>query len=212
MILLTGFEPFGGESFNPSWAAAQQAAASLTASGLPARALQLPVEFGTSADVLRRALATDPFDLVIAVGQAGGYGTLMLERVAINVDDALFPDNAGHSPVDEPVVAGAPAAYFSTLPIKACLQALQDAEIPARVSQSAGTYVCNHIFYALMNALADMPGVRGGFLHVPYSPEQVTDGKHPSMDVAQVARGLELMVRTSLATEKDLKLGAGTTH
>ena len=212
MILLTGFEPFGGETFNPSWPAAQQAAAALTASGLPATALELPVEFGGSADVLRQALLENHYDLVMAVGQAGGCSTLALERVAINIDDARIPDNAGKTPVDEPVIADGPAAYFSTLPIKAGLQALRDAGIRAEVSQSAGTFVCNHIFYALMHALSDRPGTRGGFIHVPFAPEQVPEGQQPSMEVAEMARGLELVARTALSTTTDLLLGAGATH
>jgi pyroglutamyl-peptidase len=210
MILLTGFEPFGGESFNPSWPAVQQAAAALTASGFPATAVKLPVVFGDAADALRNALAAGDVDLVLAVGQAVGRAVISLERVAINIDDARIPDNAGRQPVDETVVPGGPAAYFSTLPVKACLQALTDARIPAEVSQTAGTFVCNHVFYALMHELARHPGIRGGFIHVPKSPEQAGNG--PSMEVADTARGLEIVARTALAVTTDIKLGAGATH
>ena len=210
MILLTGFESFGGESSNPSWPAVQQAAAALTASGLPATAVELPVVFGDAADALRNALADGGIELVLSVGQAGGRAAMSLERVAINIDDARIPDNAGRQPVDEPVVPGGPAAFFSTLPVKACLQALTDARIPAEVSQTAGTFVCNHVFYALMHELARQPGVRGGFIHVPNSPEQAVDG--PSMEVAEMARGLEIVARTALAVTADIKLGAGATH
>lgn len=216
MILLTGFEPFGGESFNPSWAAAQQAADALAAAGLPAMAVLLPVEFGSSGEVLAAALAEarthGTVDLVVAVGQAGGTEQLALERVAVNIDDARIPDNAGHSPIDVPVAAGGPAAYFATLPVKACLAALSGAGIPAGVSQTAGTFVCNHVFYALMHQLSGQTGTRGGFVHVPYAPEQVAGGTAPSMDVARMARGLEIIARTALGTTTDIPLAAGATH
>ncbi|WP_288025295.1 pyroglutamyl-peptidase I [Arthrobacter sp.] len=212
MILITGFEPFGGEGLNPSWAAAQRAAAALNDAGVPAAAVELPVEFGAAGEALRRAIAAGDYDLVLAVGQAGGRPKLSLERVAVNVDDARIPDNAGNSPVDEPVVPGGPVGYFSTLPVKACLQALTRAGIPAEVSQTAGTYVCNHVFYALMHQLAEKPGIRGGFVHVPYAPEQLSGRQHPSMEIAVMAQGLEVIARTALSTGADIKLGAGATH
>lgn len=170
------------------------------------------MEFGAAADVLRRALAAGPYDPVLAVGQAGGRPKLSLERVAINVDDARIPGNAGNSPVDGPVTAGGPVGYFSTLPLKASLQALNRAGIPAEVSQTAGTYVCNHVFSALMHRLAAAPGVRAGFIHVPYAPLQVPDGRLPSMEVSLMARGLEIIARTALSTAADIKLGAGATR
>ncbi|MCQ9164892.1 pyroglutamyl-peptidase I [Arthrobacter sp. STN4] len=212
MILITGFEPFGGESVNPSWAAAQLAAAALDESGVPATAVELPVEFGAAGPALEKALAAGDHDLVLAVGQAGGRAKLSLERVAINVDDARIPDNAGNSPVDEPVVDGGPVGYFSRLPLKACLQQLTRAGIPAEVSQTAGTYVCNHVFYALMHQLASVPGVRGGFIHVPYAPEQAPDGVQPTMEISVMAEGLEVIARTALSTAADIKLAAGATH
>ncbi|PYI68515.1 pyroglutamyl-peptidase I [Arthrobacter livingstonensis] len=212
MILITGFEPFGGGTSNPSWSAARLATEALNDSGLPATAVELPVEFGAAGEALRLALAAGPYDLVLAVGQAGGRPKLSLERVAINVDDARIPDNAGNAPVDEPVAAGGPVGYFSTLPLKACLQALNRAGIPAEVSQTAGTYVCNHVFYALMHQLAAAPGVRAGFVHVPYAPRQVSDGRLPSMEVSLMAHGLEIIARTALSTAADIKLAAGATH
>lgn len=216
MILLTGFEPFGGDTFNPSWPAVQQAAALLNESGISARTVLLPVEFGTSARVLAGAVAqanaSGSLELVLAVGQAGGTAELALERVAINVDDARIPDNAGNSPIDVPIASEGPAAYFATLPVKAGLQALNEAGIPARVSQTAGTFVCNHVFYAVMHQTSQLLGVRGGFVHVPFAPEQVPEGSKPSMSIAEMARGLELLVLTALGTESDIALGAGATH
>ena len=159
-------------------------------------------------DELTRLLRLHKPALVICVGQAGGRGAISLERVAINVNDARIPDNAGGQPVDTPVVAGGPAAYFSSLPIKAMLQALQASGVAAEVSQTAGTFVCNHVFYALMHALATRRGfkrTRGGFIHVPYLPEQGA----PSLPLDETVRGLRLAVATALSTTHDIARGAG---
>ena len=213
MILLTGFEPFGGESTNPSWSAAREAAARLRAEGLDAQAVELPCVFGDAIRVLEAALERYRPELVVCAGQAGGRPRISLERIAINCDDARIPDNAGNSPVDRPVVDGGPAAYFSTLPVKAALAALLAAEIPAEVSQTAGTYVCNHLFYGLMHALRRQPGTRGGFVHVPYEPAQLPPGStEPSLPPQQQAEALAVVVRSALATTEDLKIAAGATH
>ena len=213
MILLTGFEPFGGETANPSWAAARSAARLLQSEGLDVQAVELPCVFGSSARALEEALERFRPKLVLCAGQAGGRPRISLERVAINCDDAWIPDNAGNRPVDEPVVQGGPAAYFTSLPIKAALAALTAEQIPADVSQSAGTYVCNHVFYALMHALRLRPGTRGGFVHVPYADTQVpAGGSTPSLPVQQMAAALAVVVRTALGTAADLRLAAGATH
>lgn len=213
MILLTGFEPFGGETTNPSWTAARGAAALLEAEGHDVAAVELPCVFGDAIDALHAALAEHRPDLVVCAGQAGGRSGISLERVAINCDDARIPDNAGNAPVDEPVVPGGPAAYFSTLPVKAALAALGAAGIPAEVSQSAGTYVCNHVFYGLMHALGPTPAVRGGFVHVPFGPDQVPPGSGlASLPLEQMTQALAVVVRTALAATADLKLAAGATH
>ncbi|MET3809833.1 pyroglutamyl-peptidase I [Arthrobacter sp. UYEF3] len=213
MILLTGFEPFGGETSNPSWAAARGAAALLSAEGFPAVAVELPCVFGEALNVLAAALAEHGPDLVLCAGQAGGRERISLERIAINCDDARIPDNAGNVPVDAPVVTGGPAAYFSTLPIKAALGALLAAGIPAEVSQTAGTYVCNHVFYGLMHALRRSPGTRGGFVHVPFGPDQVRPGNGvASLPLDRMTQALAVVVRSALATTADLKLAAGATH
>jgi pyroglutamyl-peptidase len=150
--------------------------------------------------------------VVVAVGQAGGRPDVTVERVAINVDDARIPDNAGCSPVDEPVVDGGPAAYFSTLPVKACVAAMTEAGVPASVSQTAGTFVCNHVFYRVVHELVGRPGARGGFVHVPFTPEQAAGTRHPSMSLVVAAAGLDAVVRTSLAVEDDLRVAGGATH
>ncbi len=213
MILLTGFEPFGQETVNPSWLAVQLAKESLQAEGLAVEAIELPCVFGESLGILNKAISRLAPEVVVCVGLAGGRGRISLERVAINCDDARIPDNKGQRPIDEEVVPGGPAAYFSSLPIKAALRNLQIAGIKGEISQSAGTYVCNHLFYGLMHALAVRPGIRGGFVHVPYLPEQVAPGgAAPSMPLELTAEGIAEIVRTALATHEDSKLSAGAIH
>ncbi len=170
-LLLTGFEPFGGETINPSWEVARRLDGASIA-GLRVVARQLPCRFGDAAEALGQALRACRPAVVLALGQAGGRSDVSVERVAINVDDARIPDNAGAQPVDAPVAPGGPAAYFSTLPIKAIVAGLRAQGVPASVSQTAGTFVCNHVFYALMHALRDRPTVRAGFVHLPLLPEQ----------------------------------------
>lgn len=196
-LLVTGFEPFGGESFNPS-AAAALALDGLSLGGARVVGRVLPCVFGSALQALDQALDAHSPQLVLAVGLASGRSELSVERVAINLDDARMPDNAGVQPVDRPVVPGGPAAYFSTLPIKAIVAALRSQGLPAGVSQTAGTFVCNHVFYGLMHRLASRPGVRGGFIHVPLSPRQAAHHPgQPSMDESLVRRGLEIALATA---------------
>ena len=208
-VLLTGFDPFGGESVNPSWEAVR-ALHGKRMGGHLIVAQQLPTEFARSLRELKAAVRATAPAILLGVGQAGGRQQLSIERVAINVQDARISDNAGARPVDEPVIAGGPAAYFSTLPIKAMLAALQAHGVPAEVSNSAGTYVCNHIAYAMLYLAGKRRGVRAGFIHIPYLPAQAA--KHhgaASMALADVVRGLEIALRTAIATPLDHKLGAG---
>jgi len=207
MILLSGFEPFGGDPTNPSWGAVQAARDILRAEGFDVEAVELPCVFGESVHALLLEIARLRPELVISAGLAGGRDRLSLERVAINCDDARIPDNAGNRPVDEEVVPGGPAAYFSTLPVKAALRALQIAGVRAEVSQTAGTYVCNHVFYGLMHHLAtDVSGTRGGFIHVP---REATAGTAGGMSLQDMGEGIAVVVRAALATAQDLKVSAG---
>lgn len=211
-MLLTGFEPFGDDAGNPSWDAVQALDGARIA-GHRVVARRLAVEFGRSLEQLRAALHEVEPVLVICVGLAGGRAQLSLERIGINVDDARIADNAGAQPVDVPVVEGGPDAYFSRLPLKAMMLAMRRAGIPAEISQSAGTYVCNHVLYGLMHALRAKPRVRGGFIHIPYSPELAA--RHPgapSLPVDTVVQGLRIAVRTALNTGEDIRVPAGTTH
>jgi len=209
-VLMTGFAPFGGEPVNPSW----QAVSLLGARRDDIAAVELPCEFAASLPTLRRAVEEHRPSLVVCVGQAGGRLDVTPERVAINLIDARIPDNAGARPVDVPVVPDGPAAYFTTLPVKACVAAIRAAGVPASVSHTAGTYVCNQVFYGLMHLLSTLPDVRGGFVHVPFSPEQVAaSGKAaPSLGVDRVADALEVLVDTASKTTEDLAVSAGAEH
>jgi pyroglutamyl-peptidase len=209
-ILLTGFEAFGGATLNPSWLAVQ-ALQGRQMLGHRVVAAQLPTVFDASLRELNALLLQHRPALVICVGQAGGRGALSLERVAINVNDAPIADNAGAQPVDTPVVRRAPAAYFTGLPIKAMRAALQREGIAAEVSQTAGTFVCNHVFYGLMRTLAtkrELRHTRGGFVHVPWLPEQGT----PHMALDDIVRGLRVALRCALLVQEDQALGAGATN
>jgi pyroglutamyl-peptidase len=211
-ILLTGFEPFGGDSVNPSWEVVGRVAAEPPA-GLDITTTRLSCVFGTAQRELREAIERVDPDLVLCVSLAGGRPGLSVERVAINVDDARIPDNAGAQPVDEPVVPGGPAAYFATLPVKACVAAAREAGAPASVSQTAGTFVCNHVFYGLMHLIAtERPEVRGGMVHIPYEPRQVPAGDAPSLSVACAAEGVRAILGTAVRTTTDLKVTEGATQ
>lgn len=170
MILLTGFEPFGADDFNPSMAIARRAAMILGESGHAAHAALVPCVFAQAPETLNQLIDKHRPHVVICLGLAAGRKAVSLEKVAINHVDARIPDNAGEQPIDEPVLAGAPSAYFSTLPLKAALQQLNASPggIQAEISYTAGTFVCNQVFFALMHRLENEPGVRGGFIHVPW--------------------------------------------
>ena len=205
-VLVTGFDPFGGSDVNPSWQAVH-ALHGREIAGHRVIGAELPTVFGASVRRLEELMRAHRPALVVCTGQAGGRGAISLERVAINVDDARIPDNAGARPIDTPIVADGPAAYFTRLPIKAMLQSLLQAGVRAEVSQTAGTFVCNHTFYGLMHLLAQprWQGVRGGLIHVPWMPGQ----GQPSMTLEAIVHGLEIAVRSALETATDLKLQAG---
>ena len=210
-VLVTGFEPFGGEPINPALEAVRQLDGRVIGGcRVVTRALPV-VRYASIEALLTHLRETDPL-LVIAVGQAGGRLDITPERVAINVDDFRIPDNGGLQPIDEAVVADAPVAYWSTLPIKAMVEAMRKAGVPASVSNSAGTFVCNHLFYGLMHHLAQSgSSTRGGFMHIPYLPEQAARlGGQPSMAVDTVVRGLEAAIAAALACTDDLRQTGGT--
>ncbi len=208
-VLLTGFAPFEGATTNPSWQAVR-ALRNRRIAGHRIVARELPTEFGASLKVLRAAIRDTKPKLVLCVGLATGRERISLERVAINVDDARIPDNAGAQPVDVAVVEDGPAAYFATLPLKAMLVALREAGIPAEVSQSAGTFVCNHVFYGLMHALRRRPAVRAGFIHVPYPAAETS--ADTDLTLQRVAEALRIAISTALTTRHDPRVAAGAEY
>jgi pyroglutamyl-peptidase len=210
-VLLTGFEPFNGAAINPAWEAVR-ALKGWVDGDFIVEVLQLPCVFGQANRVLCGAVDEIRPDIVICVGQAGGRADLTVERVGINVDDAPIADNEGQQPVDAPIVADGPAAYFATLPIKAIVGAMRERDLRASVSQTAGTFVCNHVLYGLMHHLRGRE-VMGGFIHVPYLPEQATalDGA-PSMPLAQIVEGLKVAVEVAVRGNNAQIEVEGATH
>ncbi|WP_313033955.1 pyroglutamyl-peptidase I [Massilia alkalitolerans] len=211
-VLLTGFEPFNKANVNPAWEAVR-ALDGWSGAGFRVEVRQLPCVFGDARDAMAAMVDELHPDIVIAVGQAGGRAEISVERVAINVDDASILDNAGRQPVDRPIVEDGPAAYFSTLPIKAMVAAMRDKGLAAGVSQTAGTFVCNHVFYGLMHHTAGKP-TRAGFMHVPFLPEQAEQRPDdpPSMALDDIILGIMTAVETAVHVERDVAQAGGATH
>jgi pyroglutamyl-peptidase len=207
--LLTGFEPFGGDADNPSGAAVHLAASRWGGPELLVTAV-LPVSFAGAAARLKELLVQHRPDVVIAAGLAGGRAAIGVERVAVNLIDARIPDNDGDQPIDAPSAPGAAAAHFATLPVKEIARRIADAGIPAEVSYSAGTFVCNHVFFTALEAAAS--ATRAGFVHVPWSAEHAPSTPAPTLPIADIARALEIAVRTSLDVASDPAAPGGTLH
>jgi pyroglutamyl-peptidase len=207
--LVTGFEPFAGDAVNPAGEAVLRLPSRLGDLAIHTRVL--PTVFGQAIAALEDAIAIVRPDIVLCVGLAGGRAELSLERVAINIDDARIPDNDGQQPIDRPIAAGGPAAYFTGLPVKAAVAAMREAGLPAIVSNTAGTFVCNHVFYGLMHLAAtrQLPW-RGGFLHVPYLPSQAARfSGAPSMALEQIVEGIEIILRVAAARTQDIATPEG---
>lgn len=202
-LLLMGFEPFDQDLVNPSWEAVRRLDGVQLAVDVRVVARQLPCAFATVGECLTQLIDALQPAMVIATGLGPGRSVISFERVAINVNDARIPDNLGEQPIDTPVVADGPAAYFTTLPIKAMVKAVREAGIGASVSQTAGTFVCNQVFYLLQHALA-ATAVRSGFIHVPYLPEQVVVSGQPSMAVATVVEALKVAMLAAWQTSVDV--------
>jgi pyroglutamyl-peptidase len=204
-ILITGFDPFGGEPVNPALEAVKLLHGREIA-GYEVVTREIPTVFGMAITSLQKWIDELNPEMVICVGQAGGRATITPERVAINVDDARIPDNENNQPIDAEIVSGGPSAYFSKLPVKAMVKKMTEHGIPASVSNTAGTFVCNHIFYGLMNYI-DKSGkdIRGGFIHIPFIPEQIVRNPgQPSMSLELIVKGLELSIEAAVLNEKDI--------
>lgn len=213
-ILVTGFDPFGGEEINPAIEAVKLLPD--TIQGADIIKLEIPTVFHKAAQVLTsKALDVQP-DVILNIGQAGGRTSLSVERVAINQDDARIPDNEGNQPIDQPIQELGQPAYFSTLPIKAMVSRIQEAGYPALISNSAGTFVCNHIMYqSLYLVQNELPETKAGFIHIPYMSEQVLDKPgQPSMALGDMAKGIEAAIEAivDFHNKNDLRITGGTTH
>ncbi|MGE7874171.1 pyroglutamyl-peptidase I [Bacillus paramycoides] len=212
-VLLTGFDPFGGESINPAWEVAKSLHEK-TIGEYKIISKQVPTVFHTSIQVLKAYIEELTPEIIICIGQAGGRADITIERVAINVDDARIADNEGNRPVDIPVVEEGPIAYWSTLPMKAIVKRLREEGIPTSVSQTAGTFVCNHLFYGLMHELEKHDKkIKGGFVHIPFLPEQASNYPgHPSMSLSTIRKGIQLAVEVTTEVEIDIVECGGATH
>lgn len=206
-IIVTGFDPFGGEKINPSIECVK---ALPEIEGVELIRLELPTVFKESAKRLNEVINDVKPDAVLSVGQAGGRAGITMERIAINVDDARIPDNISQQPIDEAIQLDGEAAYFTTLPIKRIVKAIREAGIPAEVSNSAGTFVCNHIMYQSLFAAtkADKP-FKAGFMHIPFIPEQTTD--KPSLPLEESTKALQIAIETirDYINDEDIKVQEG---
>lgn len=211
-VLITGFDPFGGEKINPALQAVQSLPKNIN--GHQIDTLEIPTVFHKSIEVVEAQLENETYDIVIAIGQAGGRAQVTPERVAINIDDARIKDNEGQQPIDIEIHKDGEPAYFSKLPVKRMVEYMREAGIPSSLSNSAGTFVCNHIMYQLAY-VADKkyPNMKTGFIHVPFAPEQVVDKTDkPSMSIELMTKGLVAAIKACLEHDTDVKRAFGETH
>ena len=208
-LLLTAFSPFGGEKINPSLEAVKLVKDKIFETDIIK--LEVPTVFGKSIKIVTEAIEKEKPDYVLCIGQAGGRYGITPERVAINIDDARIPDNEGNQPIDIPIFADGEPAYFSNLPVKAMVEEIRKEGLPASLSNSAGTYVCNHLMYGVLYILSKKyKGVKGGFIHVPFIPEQTVDKPDkPSMHLEDIVRGLEAAIKAIVENEIDIKVTGG---
>ena len=211
-ILLTAFEPFGGDTINPAQEAVRRVADEIA--GAKIVKIDVPVVVGKSIETVRKAMEAEKPDAVLCIGQAGGRIGLTPERVAINVDDARIPDNEGNQPIDQPIYADGAPAYFATLPVKAMVAAIREAGVPASLSNTAGTFVCNHLMYGVLYHIAkSYPGMRGGFMHVPFLHEQVMNRPNTaSLSTKDIVTGIEAALKAIVENEEDTAHIMGATH
>ncbi len=216
-VLVTGFEAFAGAASNPSGEVVRRLVSvpqpELADAGVEVRGVVLPVSYRASGPALMAAIEAHAPEVIIALGLAEGRSGITPERVAINLDDARIADNDGEQPIDAAIDEGGPAARFSTLPVKAIVAALNEAGVSASVSLTAGSFVCNHVAYVLGGAVERNPGLRGGFIHVPATPDLVPPGSGvPTMTIDELERGIRLAIITAVRTTTDAKVAGGSIH
>lgn len=209
-ILVTAFDPFGGERINPALEAVKLMRDQIE--GAEIVKLEFPTVFHKSIEKVKAAILSENPDVVLSIGQAGGRFEVTPERVAINVDDARIPDNEGNQPLNQPIFENGEPAYFATLPVKAIVEAIQAEGLPASLSNSAGTFVCNHIMYGVLYHISKMgKPIRAGFIHVPFTPEQVAKRPTPapSLSAVDICRALEAAVAAIVRNESDIAAVGG---
>ena len=212
-ILVTGFDPFGGDKINPAYEAVKLLPAKVA--GAEVVVEEVPTVYRKCGEVLEQAIEKHKPDAVVCVGQAGGRSVISIEKVAVNLAEARIPDNDKQQPSDQPTIEGGATAYFSTLPVKAMVKNVKEHGIPANISYTAGTFVCNDIMYRLLYMIDHKyPKMRGGFIHVPFDTNQVLDKPEgtPSMPAATIAKGLEYAIEAVVTHGQDIQGLAGVTH
>lgn len=208
-VLITGFDPFGGEQINPAEEAVKRVRDNIN--GAEVIKLTIPTVRTKSVEAIEKAIKKHNPDIVISVGQAGGRFDITPERVAINLDDFRIKDNEGNQVVDEIIKEDGQAAYFSNLPIKGMVKHMNENGIPASVSNTAGTFVCNHVMYGILYMIdKKYPNIKGGFIHIPYMTAQVVDKKNtPYMSLDEIVKGLELAIEACTIYNEDIKAIGG---
>lgn len=212
-VLITGFDPFGGADINPAYEAVKLLPDQIKDAEIIK--MEIPTVFKKEGEILEKGILENKPDIVICVGQAGGRSAVTIEKVAINLIEARIPDNEGRQPLDCPVHDDGENAYFAKLPVKAMVHEIKSHGIPAKISYTAGTFVCNDVMYRLLYMIdKKYPSMRGGFIHVPYLPEQVTDlpDGTPSMSAQMIADALRYAVEAALEYEEDIQAVTGETH
>lgn len=211
-ILVTGFDPFGGETINPAIESVKLLPDNIL--GNEIIKIEIPTVIGKSLQVIEQAIVEHNPDVILSIGQAGGRTNISVERIGINIDDARIPDNEGNQPIDEPVFSDGPDAYFVNIPIKAMVQKMKSGNIPASISNTAGTYICNHVTYGVQHMIhTKYPHKKSGFIHIPFLPEQVVNKpSYASMELERIVQGLVLAITAIIENEDDIKEIGGALH
>ena len=209
-ILVTGFDPFGGEPINPAIESVKRLPDNIA--GAEIIKLEIPTVRKKSLEKIEEAINEHNPDIILSIGQAGGRFDISIERVGINLDDFRIPDNEGNQIIDEPIFSDGENSYFVKLPVKAMVQNVQKNNIPASVSYTAGTFVCNHVLYGVLYLIEKKyKGKKSGFIHIPFLPQQVVDKRNmPSMELNTIVKGLTAAIEAIVKNNEDIKEVGGT--